>query len=134
MRKQRPPILLYLILLFTVIPLTELALLIKIGQYIGVFYTILIVLITGVVGASLARVQGFLVLKKINRELSQGIMPSDHLFDGALILVGGVTLLTPGFLTDFAGFMVLIPATRDIIKKLIKRKVKKHINSGFYRY
>lgn len=134
MNKRKPPILLYLIILFTVIPLVELALLIKIGQYIGVIYTILVVLITGVVGAGLAKVQGFLVLRRIRDDLNQGIMPADQLFDGALILAGGVTLLTPGFLTDFTGFMVLIPVTRKIIKKLLKSKAKKIINSGLYRY
>ncbi len=130
MNRKNPPILVYLILLFTVVPLVELALLIKIGQHIGVIYTLLVVLFTGVVGASLAKVQGFLVLKRISRELSMGIMPSDNLFDGALILIGGVTLLTPGFITDFTGFMVLIPFTRKIVKKAIKNKVKKFINSG----
>ncbi len=102
----------YLILLFTVVPVIELALLIKVGQHIGVAYTLGIVVITGIVGAYLAKLQGLLTLRRIQDDINQGIMPADRLFDGVLILCSGILLLTPGFITDMIGLMGLIPFTR----------------------
>ena len=120
----------YLILLFTVVPIVELALLIKVGQYIGVGYTLGIVVITGVVGAYLARLQGFLTLRRIQEDINQGRMPTDRLFDGVLILCSGILLLTPGFITDIIGFMGLIPFTRNLFKRWLKRKIKDMISHG----
>ena len=120
----------YLILLFTVVPIIEVALLIKVGQYIGVSYTIGIIVITGVVGAYLAKLQGFLTLRRIQDDINQGRMPADRLFDGVLILCSGILLLTPGFITDLIGFMGLIPFTRNLFKQWLKRKAKDIINHG----
>ena len=120
----------YLILLFTVVPIVELALLIKVGQYIGVGYTLGIVVITGVVGAYLAKLQGLLTLRRIQDDINQGRMPADRLFDGVLILCGGILLLTPGFITDLIGFMGLIPFTRNLFKQWLKQKAKDIINHG----
>ena len=120
----------YLILLFTVVPIVELALLIKIGQYIGVGYTLAIVLVTGVAGAYLAKMQGLLTLRKIQDDVNQGIMPADKLFDGVLILCSGILLLTPGFITDIIGFMGLIPLTRNLFKQWLKQKIKDMISQG----
>ena len=120
----------YLILLFTVVPIVELSLLIKVGQYIGVGYTLWIVVITGVVGAYLAKLQGLLTLRRIQDDINQGRMPADRLFDGVLILCGGILLLTPGFITDLIGFMGLIPFTRNLFKQWLKRKAKDIISHG----
>ena len=120
----------YLILLFTVVPALELALLIKIGTHIGVGNTLLIIILTGVVGAYLARLQGFLVLNKIQNDLNRGIMPSAELLDGFMILVGGIVLLTPGFVTDTFGLILLIPWTRSLIKVWIKKKFEDKIRRG----
>ena len=120
----------YLILLFTVVPIGELALLIKVGQYIGVGYTLGIVVITGVVGAYLARLQGFLTLRRIQEDINQSRMPTDRLFDGVLILCSGILLITPGFITDIIGFMGLIPFTRNLFKRWLKRKIKDMISHG----
>ena len=120
----------YLILLFTILPALELVLLIKIGTYIGVGNTLLIIILTGVLGAYLARMQGFLVLKKIQENLNRGIMPSTELIDGLMILVGGIVLLTPGFVTDTLGFLLLIPWTRSMIKWWIMNKFEKMIAKG----
>lgn len=120
----------YLILLFTVVPVVELALLIKVGQHIGVAYTLGIVIITGVTGAFLAKLQGLLTLRRIQDDINQGIMPADKLFDGFLILCSGILLLTPGFITDLMGFMGLIPFTRKLIKGWLGRKVKNMISEG----
>ena len=120
----------YLILLFTVVPIIELSLLIKVGQYIGVIYTLAIVIITGVVGAFLAKLQGLLTLRRIQDDINRGIMPADKLFDGVLILCSGLLLLTPGFITDLIGFMGLIPVTRKLIKRWLSRKVKNMVSEG----
>lgn len=117
-----------LILLFTIIPLVELALLIELGQYIGVMNTIVVVLLTGIAGAALARSQGFGILNRIRIELSQGQLPSDSLIDGLLVLAGALLLLTPGLMTDALGFALLFPFTRlffrNYLKKYFRRKIK----------
>ena len=120
----------YLFFLFIVVPLVELSLLIKIGQFIGVGYTLGIVIVTGVTGAYLAKMQGLITLRRIQSEVEQGIMPADKLFDGVMILCSGILLLTPGFITDLIGFMGLIPVTRNLFKQWLKRKIKDMIDQG----
>jgi UPF0716 protein FxsA len=120
----------YLILLFTVLPALELALLIKVGSHIGALNTILIVIGTGVVGAALARYEGFRVLMKVQDSLQRGIMPSAEILDGFMILAGGIALLTPGFITDVLGLLLLFPATRAGIKWLLRRKFQSMIKQG----
>ncbi len=120
----------YLILLFTVVPITELALLIKIGQYIGVGYTLGVVIFTGVTGAYLAKMQGLITLRRIQEDVNRGIMPADKLLDGVLILSSGILLLTPGFITDLIGFMGLVPWTRSWFKRWCKRKIEDMISQG----
>lgn len=120
----------YLILLFTLVPIIELALLIKVGQHIGVANTITIVIATGILGAILAKSQGLKTLRNMQRDLGMGIMPADPLFDGLMILLGGILLLTPGLITDVIGFLMLIPYTRTLVKLWVKRKIKKTIEEG----
>ena len=120
----------YLILLFTLVPITELALLIKIGQNIGVFYTLTLIIGTGILGAYLAREQGFRTLKKIESEINSGIMPGNEILDGVLILCGGILLLTPGLITDIVGFLTLIPFTRELIKIQLKKKIRTIMDDG----
>ncbi len=120
----------YLILLFTIVPAIELALLIKVGQFIGVAYTMGVVIFTGVTGAYLAKMQGLITLRRIQDDVNQGQMPADKLFDGVLILCSGMLLLTPGFITDLIGFMGLIPWTRNVLKRWLKRKIEDMISQG----
>ncbi len=120
----------WLILFFTAIPLVELSLLLYVGKAIGIFYTVLVVILTGIAGAALARQQGILVIGEIQDDLSMGIMPGDKLIDGFMILAGGISLLTPGFITDTAGFLVLIPFTREKIKIILKRLFRNKIDTG----
>lgn len=118
-----------LLFLFIAIPMLELFILVKLGTLIGFWPTVGIVIITGVLGAALARLQGFLIFKQIQSELQSGQIPADKMVDGLLIFLGGVVLLTPGLLTDLAGFFMLIPWTRNIFKKYIKRKFAGHIKT-----
>ncbi|MCK5215470.1 MAG: membrane protein FxsA [Candidatus Omnitrophica bacterium] len=120
----------YLILLFTVLPAVELALLIKIGGHIGVMNTLTVIILTGVIGAYLARIQGFTVMRNIQESMNQGRMPTEEMLDGVMILVGGIVLLTPGFLTDTIGFLLLIPITRLLIKNLVRRYIHHLMEQG----
>jgi len=122
--------LLKLILTFTIVPFIELSLLIELGSVIGTLPTILVVVITGVIGAFMARMAGLSVLFKIQENLRQGIFPRDELFDGVLILIGGAFLLTPGLLTDALGFFLLLPLGRSAVKKWLQEILKKRIDSG----
>jgi len=117
-----------LILVFTIVPFIELLVLIELGSYIGTFNTIMVVVITGVIGAFMARVAGLSVLFKIQENLRAGIFPKDELFDGILILIGGAFLLTPGLLTDAVGFLLLLPLGREGIKRWLKEIVKKRMD------
>ncbi|MCK5595631.1 FxsA family protein [bacterium] len=113
----------YLLLLFTLLPMTELVLLIKIGRHIGLLNAILIIIITGISGASLARWQGLTVIKEVQDQLSVGIMPKEEILDGMMILAGGLLLLTPGLITDIVGLIAIIPITRKWIKYFLKKKL-----------
>ena len=120
-----------LIILFLVlIPFIELWVLIKAGQAIGAGTTIILVLLTAVLGAWLMRCQGLETLQLIRLQLQRGEMPGLALIDGACILVGGVLLLTPGFITDSVGFLLLVPYTRNIFKAWLKRRLEEWIKHG----
>ena len=122
-----------LLILFIAIPLLELALLIKIGTLIGTFNTVLLILITGILGAALTKQQGLGVITRIREDMALGRVPSDELFNGVCILVGGFLLLTPGLLTDAFGFSLLIPSARQGIKKYLRYKLeKKWENDNFW--
>ena len=120
----------FLILLFTVIPIIELALLIKIGQIWGLKNTLALVILTGVFGAILLKVQGINVLRRITSELNQGKLPSDALFDGFFIFCGGLLLITPGVITDLLGLLMLFPITRKLLKYWVSRKIRKAFEQG----
>lgn len=126
-------LLLYLLVLFTVLPLVEFSLLWQLAGGFGLGPTLLLVLVTGVVGAWLARVQGVMTLLRVQREMASGKMPADALFDGALILVAGAVLITPGILTDLFGFCLLIPPIRFVVKQGLmawaKRNVRVEVSS-----
>jgi UPF0716 protein FxsA len=115
--------------MFTLIPVIELALLVKVGSRIGVTLTIAVVLLTGASGAWLARTQGLRTLVRLQEALRAVQFPGDEIFDGVLILGGGLLLLTPGFLTDLLGLSVLIPGSRHLIKAALKGTVRRRMNS-----
>lgn len=119
-----------LLTLFIVLPIVELAILIQVGQAIGVWWTLAIVVATGFVGASLARRQGLRAWLAIQTELQQGRAPAGALVDGLLILIGGIVLLTPGILTDLFGFALLVPATRSAFKRTLRRRFERAIQRG----
>ena len=116
--------LLKLFLAFTIIPIIEIYLLIEIGSMFGALTAVTLVILTGFLGAFLARMQGLQTLYRIQESLREGRMPSGELLDALLIVIAGLVLLTPGFLTDSAGFLLLIPATRNSIKYWLRRQIE----------
>ena len=126
-RRVKPGGLWKWILLFVGFPLLELWLILKLGAVMGWGVTLWLILMTGVIGGTLAHRQGFATIQKIQQELSLGRMPAGTLFEGLLILVAGLVLITPGMLTDSIGFCLLIPPVR----KLICRRLVKKVGSKF---
>ncbi len=121
-----------LFILFTLVPLLELSLLIKIGGHIGAWNTIAIVVITGILGAALARHQGIKTLAGIRHELQAGRLPGDRLIDALLILVAGALLITPGVITDVVGLLLLFGPTRGVVRRYLKTRFWAHIQmNGF---
>jgi UPF0716 protein FxsA len=123
-----------LLALFVIVPFVELYILIELGSRIGALPTLGIVVITGIAGAALAKHQGLGVWHRIQTELSYGHMPGEVMFDGVLVLIGSVLLLTPGILTDITGFILLVPPGRFIVKKYVKAWVDKKLKSGQMTY
>ena len=111
-----------LFLAFTLIPFVEIYLLIKIGEQIGAFNTILIVILTGLLGASLARLEDIKTMTKVRESLNRGDLPAEEMLDAMLIFVAGVVLLTPGFITDLTGLALLVPKLRYWFKRWLRRK------------
>jgi UPF0716 protein FxsA len=111
-----------LLILFITIPMVELYLLAIVGSRVGLLATVMIVILTGAWGAYLARSQGYSILARIQSELAAGRVPTAELIDGLLVLIGGIVLLTPGLLTDLAGFCLMVPGFRAIIRERVKQK------------
>ena len=119
-----------LFLLFTAIPLLELMILIDLGSWMGVAPTLGLVLLTGAAGAWIARLQSLSVLGRIQRELAEGRLPGAELVEGALVLVGGLFLLTPGLLTDLMGLSLMVPAFRSAVRAWLIQRLEKLVREG----
>ncbi len=116
-----------LLLLFTLVPLVELALLIKLGQLTNVATTIGIVILTGIIGAYLARREGIKAWRRLEKSMREGVSPADELIEALLILVAGAVLITPGLLTDLFGFGLLIPPVRKWVRNRLARHFRNRI-------
>jgi len=125
--------LLRLLLLFTLVPLVELVLLLVVADHTSWQFTLGLVLLTGIVGATLARWQGTRCVQRIRGEMSAGQLPGDSLLDGLMILVAGALLVTPGVLTDLVGFSLLIPLPRRWLKGWLRRGFAARLHvAGFH--
>ncbi|WP_042345384.1 FxsA family protein [Bacillus massiliigorillae] len=116
------------LLLLIVVPALEIGVLIWSGKTFGLIPTILLIIATGIGGAYLAKYQGLMTVKKVQEQLSRGIMPGEEMIDGVCVLVGGCFLLAPGFLSDLFGFLLLLPPTRKMIKPGLKKMFTKWID------
>jgi len=119
-----------LFLLFTVVPALELWLLIQIGSIIGTFETIFLIILTGAIGANLARNQGLQVLGELNQAIQEGKSPAKKVAEGLLILGGGLLLITPGICTDIVGFSVMVPPFRAALAQVLQNILLKRIQIG----
>ena len=119
--------LLWLILLFVCTPLVELALLLRIGRTAGPLPTLGLVIVTGVLGAALARRQGIAAWRRLQTEVTAGRMPGAELVDALLILIAGVVLVTPGLMTDVVGFALLVPAVRRRLRRSIAGRLRERV-------
>lgn len=122
-----------LFLLFTLVPIIELYLLIKVGSIIGPWPTIALVIGTGIVGAYLIRLQGFYVLHRVYQEVARGRFPADPLIEGFLLVIAGALLISPGILTDITGILILLPSLRFRLRNWVKRKIRDYIRRKFSR-
>src|SRR3954447_14366100 len=113
---------LLLVLIFIVVPIAELALLIQVGQLIGVWWTIGLLIADALLGSWLLRAQGRVAWRRFNEALAQGRVPHREVVDGVLVIFGGVLLMTPGFITDVFGLLFLIPPTRVLMRRLLVRR------------
>ncbi|UTM57139.1 membrane protein FxsA [Photobacterium sp. CCB-ST2H9] len=113
-----------LLLLFILVPVIEIALFIQVGGVLGLWTTLFLVLLTAIVGASLVRSQGIATLLSVQDRLNQGELPAQQILEGVMLAVAGVLLLTPGFMTDAMGLIVLLPGPRAAIARYLMTKVK----------
>ena len=121
----------YLIFLFIFVPAIELTLLLWLGGAIGVLSTFAIIIATGIIGANLTKEQGLSILRKIRCSLTQGHIPATDVIDGLIVIVAGAVLLTPGFVTDIFGFILLLPTGRKFFKGWLLRRFARFIKSGY---
>lgn len=110
--------------LLLIVPLLEIATFVVIGGQIGVFYTLALIVVTAIIGSILLRIQGFGLMAKIQADINENKVPARELVHGLMIMIAGVLLLTPGFVTDACGFLLFIPPLRDAAWNLIKGRFK----------
>jgi UPF0716 protein FxsA len=116
-----------LVLLFVVVPVAEIYLLIQVGQAIGGWWTVLLLLGSGFLGGYLVKREGARAWRALQAALAERRMPARELADGALVLVGGTLLLTPGFITDLAGLACILPVTRPVMRGVLTRIVTRKL-------
>ncbi len=119
-----------LVLLFVVLPVIEIYLLIQVGQTIGGWWTVLLLLGSGLLGGYLVKHEGARAWRALTEALAAHRMPAKELADGALVLVGGTLLLTPGFITDAVGFLCILPLTRPVARRALTRVVSRRLGAG----
>ena len=124
---RRPPVVWALFLAFVVVPLVEIYALIQVGQVIGAWWTILLLVLDSIIGAWLIRREGARAWQGLRTALQTGRMPARELADAALILVGGTLMLTPGFVTDAVGVLLILPITRPAARALLARLVSRRL-------
>ncbi|MDC3412633.1 membrane protein FxsA [Aquibacillus sp. 3ASR75-11] len=120
----------WLLLFVLVVPALEIGVLVWIGGIVGPWWVILLIILTGVLGAWLAKQQGIEALHRARQSVSMGQVPHDVIFDGLCILIGAAFLLTPGFITDTLGFILLIPYTRNPIKHWMQKMLQNMMKRG----
>lgn len=127
---RRYPIGLILLVAFVTVPLAEIAVFIEVGSIIGLGWTLLLIVLTAVAGTWMLRWQGFAVLRRAQDELRQDRVPVREVFEGVCLLVAGLLLLTPGFITDALGGLLLLPPVRAYLYRLVSARIEAHVVRG----
>lgn len=122
-----------LLALFLIVPVVDLAVLVAVGDRIGLGTTVVIVVLTAVVGSWLAKREGLAAWQRVRSQMASGGLPGDDLVDGLIILVAGTLLLTPGFLTDIVGILGLLPPSRAGIRRLVRARFERALREGTVR-
>jgi UPF0716 protein FxsA len=122
--------LLPLVLLFIVVPIAELVVIIQVGQAIGVWWTIALLIADAILGSVLMRAQGRAAWRRFNAAVQEARVPAREVLDGALVIFGGVLLLTPGFITDVLGLILLVPPARALVRRLLARRLERRMVSS----
>ena len=116
-----------LVVLFVFVPIVELAVIIQVGQAIGVVETLLLMVLVSIVGGWLVKREGIGVWRRAQRQLDTGVMPGRELVDGVLIMVAGALLLLPGFVSDCLGILLLLPPVRALVRALVSRRLRTRV-------
>jgi UPF0716 protein FxsA len=120
----------YLFLLIILVPAVDIGFLFFSGKMIGIIPTIILIFLTGIIGAYLAKKEGLHTIQKAQQQLRNGQIPGEAVLDGICILIGATLLITPGFMTDILGFLMLLPITRKFFKMLMRNSFKRWIEHG----
>ncbi|QKS72035.1 membrane protein FxsA [Paenalkalicoccus suaedae] len=122
------------LLLMIIVPALEIVVFILAGNWIGIWPTFGLIVLTGIIGAWLAKKEGLQAYRRAQLKSQQGMVPGEEMLDGVCILIGGLLLLTPGFLTDTVGFLLLLPPTRKGFKQILQRFFQKMASNGNFIY
>ena len=117
----------WLVAAFLVVPIVEIYVIIQVGQWIGFLNTVGLLLLVSLLGAWLVKRQGLGVMARIREQRSAGRIPATEAFDGAIILVAGVLLVIPGFVTDALGLLLLLPPVRAVVRRFVSRRVLREV-------
>ncbi|HDZ59642.1 MAG TPA: FxsA family protein [Actinobacteria bacterium] len=128
------PVFFKLLLIFIVAPLLELMVIIEVSSRIGLAWTFLSLLFISITGAALAKREGYSAVARIRADVNEGVMPSDSLIDGALVLAAALMLLTPGYITDTAGLLLLLPPVRRPLRAWVRQRIARAIDKRTVRF
>ncbi|MFD1851099.1 FxsA family protein [Oceanobacillus bengalensis] len=120
----------WLLLALLIVPASEIGVFLWIGGIIGPWWVVLLILFTGIIGITIAKYQGMDTWKRARISINKGQAPTEHIIDGICILIGGIFLLSPGFITDTIGFILVLPLTRKPLKHVISTYIKRKIDNG----
>lgn len=129
-RAWRPPIALIVLACFILVPLAEIAVLIEVGGLIGLGPTLALIVLTAVAGAWMLRRQGLAVLRRAQQQMQQGAAPVGEVFEGFCLVIAGALLLTPGFLTDATGALLLLPPVRAWLYRRMRHRIEEQVLAG----
>jgi UPF0716 protein FxsA len=122
----------WLLLALLILPACEIGVFIWIGGKIGPWWVVLLILFTGIIGITIAKMQGSQTLQKAKQSMNHGHIPTEHMMDGICIFIGAVFLLSPGFITDTIGLTLVLPIMRRPLKRVLYRLMKRKINNGTF--